>query len=144
MDSNTPDSTAPVLDPNTITVSMEQLAKVGLKTKSDIIRFLDKAGYSRSAIAKFLNVKYQHVRNVLTIPQKRVIKAEREAQKRALLETKQSSLLENLKTGGSGLPFGILPEDLEREGFSVFDGVGPVVLGDKWDGPSDDIDDDTD
>lgn len=37
----------------------------GLATTSDKIRTLFKAGYSRSEISKFLNIRYQHVRNVL-------------------------------------------------------------------------------
>lgn len=37
-----------------------------LSTKSDKIRTLADAGYSRSDIAKFLEIRYQHVRNVLT------------------------------------------------------------------------------
>ncbi len=37
----------------------------GLATKADKIRALDRAGYSRSQIAAFLNIRYQHVRNVL-------------------------------------------------------------------------------
>jgi bifunctional DNA-binding transcriptional regulator/antitoxin component of YhaV-PrlF toxin-antitoxin module len=37
----------------------------GLTTKSDKIRALDRHGYSRSAIAGFLGIRYQHVRNVL-------------------------------------------------------------------------------
>ncbi len=37
----------------------------GLQTKSDKIRELAKAGYSRSEIADFLGVRYQFVRNVL-------------------------------------------------------------------------------
>jgi AbrB family looped-hinge helix DNA binding protein len=36
----------------------------GLKTKSDKIRALTKAGFNRKAIAGFLNIRYQHVRNV--------------------------------------------------------------------------------
>ena len=36
----------------------------GLKTKSDKIRVLTKAGYSRKVIAEFLGIRYQHVRNV--------------------------------------------------------------------------------
>jgi len=35
------------------------------KTKSDKMRALNKEGYSRSEIAKFLDVRYQFVRNVL-------------------------------------------------------------------------------
>lgn len=37
----------------------------GLATKADKIRALNRAGYSRSQIAAFLNIRYQHVRNVL-------------------------------------------------------------------------------
>ena len=37
----------------------------GLSTKSDRIRALDRAGYSRSEIAKYLGIRYQHVWNVL-------------------------------------------------------------------------------
>ena len=37
----------------------------GLTTKADKIRALFRAGYSRSEIAGFLEVRYQHVRNVL-------------------------------------------------------------------------------
>jgi hypothetical protein len=37
----------------------------GLTTKSDKIRTLARAGYSRSQIADYLNIRYQHVRNVL-------------------------------------------------------------------------------
>ena len=37
----------------------------GKSTKSDKIRTLGAAGYSRSEIAKFLDIRYQHVRNVL-------------------------------------------------------------------------------
>lgn len=37
----------------------------GLKTTSDKIRVLAKAGYPRAEIAKLLNIRYQHVRKVL-------------------------------------------------------------------------------
>ncbi|HWA89192.1 MAG TPA: hypothetical protein VG889_04110 [Rhizomicrobium sp.] len=37
----------------------------GLATKADKIRALDRAGYTRSQIADFLGIRYQHVRNVL-------------------------------------------------------------------------------
>lgn len=36
-----------------------------LQTKSDKIRALAKAGYSRAEIARHLDIRYQHVRNVL-------------------------------------------------------------------------------
>ena len=38
---------------------------MGLTTKSDKIRALFRAGYSRSEIARSLGIRYQHVRNVL-------------------------------------------------------------------------------
>ncbi len=37
----------------------------GRSTKSDKIRALDGAGYSRSEIANYLGIRYQHVWNVL-------------------------------------------------------------------------------
>lgn len=43
----------------------------GLTTKSDKIRALDRLGYSRSQIAAFLEIRYQHVRNVLIQSQNR-------------------------------------------------------------------------
>lgn len=43
---------------------MKELTK-GLATKSDKIRALSESGYSRGDIAKFLGIRYQHVRNVL-------------------------------------------------------------------------------
>ena len=53
-----------------ISLNKEQqtaMAKVatGLPTKSAKIRALGKAGYQRADIARFLNIRYQHVRNVL-------------------------------------------------------------------------------
>jgi hypothetical protein len=43
----------------------------GLTTKSDKIRALDRAGYSRSRIAEYLGIRYQHVRNVLVDDQRK-------------------------------------------------------------------------
>jgi len=37
----------------------------GLVTKADKIRALDRAGFSRADIARFLDIRYQHVRNTL-------------------------------------------------------------------------------
>lgn len=54
-----------------VDLSYEELEAQGLKNKSQIIRYLDAEGYSRSAIALFLNVRYQHVRNVLVTPLKK-------------------------------------------------------------------------
>lgn len=44
--------------------SMEVIAE-GLPTKSAKIRALAAAGFARADIARFLNIRYQHVRNVL-------------------------------------------------------------------------------
>jgi hypothetical protein len=46
-------------------------AVAGLMTKSDKIRALDRAGYTRSQIAGFLKIRYQHVRNVLVDEQRK-------------------------------------------------------------------------
>lgn len=40
------------------------------KTKSAVIRHLTSLGKSRSEVAKFMGIRYQHVRNVLTQPVK--------------------------------------------------------------------------
>lgn len=98
----------PGFDPKTITTSYEDLEKAGAKSKSQIIRYLASLGYERSAIAKFLNVKYQHVRNVLTQPLKRQIKAEREAAK--LKGQHPSTLTERQKLIVAGAPEGLQPE----------------------------------
>jgi AbrB family looped-hinge helix DNA binding protein len=44
--------------------NMERIV-TGLPTKAAKIRALHSAGYSRSQIATFLDIRYQHVRNVL-------------------------------------------------------------------------------
>ena len=54
-----------------VNMSMEEIDAKGWKTKSAIIRGLDGLGYSRSAIATFLGIRYQFVRNVLVTPLKK-------------------------------------------------------------------------
>lgn len=50
-------------------LSKEQSSKVSnFATKSAKIRFLHSEGFSRGEIAKFLEIRYQHVRNVLITP----------------------------------------------------------------------------
>lgn len=44
--------------------SPEEIVR-GLQTTADKIRALANAGYDRTEIAKFLNIRYQHVRDVL-------------------------------------------------------------------------------
>jgi len=39
-----------------------------LPTKSSKIRYLNSYGWKRGEIAKYLNIRYQHVRNVLITP----------------------------------------------------------------------------
>ena len=46
---------------------MEEIA-FGLPTKSEKIRRLAAAGFQRADIARFLDIRYQHVRNVLVAP----------------------------------------------------------------------------
>lgn len=41
------------------------------KTKSALIRYLDSQGWTRGTIAKFMGIRYQHVRNVLITPIKK-------------------------------------------------------------------------
>ena len=55
-----------------MTISLEnesrtEMAKIvaGLPTKSEKIRALGRTGYKRADIARFLGIRYQHVRNVL-------------------------------------------------------------------------------
>lgn len=48
----------------------DQIAK--LATKSAKIRFLSATGMKRGEIAKMLNIRYQHVRNVLITPLKKI------------------------------------------------------------------------
>lgn len=45
------------------------------KTKSNVIRFLAAQGWTRSQIASFMNIRYQHVRNVLIQPLKQKVEA---------------------------------------------------------------------
>jgi hypothetical protein len=48
-------------------VTQDMVSKMlDLTTKSTVIRYLTRVGFSRSEIAKMLDIRYQHVRNVLT------------------------------------------------------------------------------
>jgi len=51
-----------------MTTDEMDLAVAGLGTKSDKIRKLAALGVSRSETAKYLMIRYQHVRNVLIAP----------------------------------------------------------------------------
>jgi len=55
------------------TITAEHIEAVNkMTTKSAKIRSLDSFGYKRGTIATFLGIRYQHVRNVLTQPLKKV------------------------------------------------------------------------
>ncbi len=58
---------------NFITESQPSMTEIasGLPTKSAKIRALGKAGYKRADIARFLEIRYQHVRNVLVCAEKK-------------------------------------------------------------------------
>lgn len=50
-------------------LSSSQKSKIdSFSTKSAKIRFLHSEGWSRGEISKFLEIRYQHVRNVLITP----------------------------------------------------------------------------
>lgn len=71
----------------TVTETPEQLiAKYG--NKSNAIRAMAASGMKCGPISKALGIRYQHARNVLNQPLKRVIKEEREAAK---AETKKTT-----------------------------------------------------
>jgi len=60
-----------------ITTAVELIAKYG--NKSNAIRALAAEGHKCGPISKALGIRYQHARNVLSQPLKRVIKDERDA-----------------------------------------------------------------
>lgn len=53
----------------TIKLDLDKLMKEH-QTKSAVIRYLASQNYKRADIARFMNIRYQHVRNVLTQPLK--------------------------------------------------------------------------
>lgn len=59
--------TQPEASPNIEDYDYDTLFKQ-LHSKSNVIRFLTAKGFSRSAVAKFTGLRYQHVRNVLLMP----------------------------------------------------------------------------
>lgn len=52
--------------PKLTKVQLEQIA--ALPTTSAKIRYLNKEGYPRADIARILNKRYQHIKNVLDAP----------------------------------------------------------------------------
>lgn len=65
------DEFGPVIHPAPADDTYEALMSK-YKTKSAVIRHLDSLGWKRGKIASFMNIRYQHVRNVLTQPLKKV------------------------------------------------------------------------
>ena len=49
--------------PQSQSMTLPQEIVEGLTTKADMIRALDRAGFSRTEISQFLEIRYQHVRN---------------------------------------------------------------------------------
>lgn len=52
--------------------TVDSMKGLGYNTKSAMIRYLDSEGFKRGDIAKHLGIRYQHVRNVLVQPLKKV------------------------------------------------------------------------
>lgn len=66
-------TTITVKETKEVTIDQTHLDNVDtLKNVSSKIRYLDAVGYSRGAIAKILDKRPQHVRNVLTMPVNKV------------------------------------------------------------------------
>lgn len=129
----TSETSRPTFDPNSVAVSYDELDKAGVKSKSQVIRYLNSLGYSRAAIAKFLNIKYQHVRNVLVAPLKRQIKAERDAAKSIAQQTTNQTMKEPTDDELRRAAERLAPHDSDAdneilEGSSVLDGKGPVIM----------------
>ena len=66
----TNEATAVVETPVVVEPTLEALMTEH-KTKSGVIRHLSAQGWSNGKIAKFMNIRYQHVRNVLITPLKK-------------------------------------------------------------------------
>jgi hypothetical protein len=101
---------------------MERLV-VGLPTKSAKIRTLGGAGYSRSQIADFLGIRYQHVRNVLVDAERTVGARPVMPVQDAVAATEQSGSTLKVRIGTGG-QFALSEEALRsaglREGDTVF------------------------
>jgi hypothetical protein len=65
------DSKAIVVDQAAAPTNVAYLTSIGHATTSAQIRFLLTQGYSRAQVAKALNKRYQHVRNVEITPIKK-------------------------------------------------------------------------
>ena len=107
---------------------MKELTR-GLATKSDKIRALSESGYSRGDIARFLGIRYQHVRNVLVQSAKRAASHFAEAGARTAGSPTTAAVPEgirhrvSLKVGAGGR---ILIPSAVREAMKI--GEGDSVL----------------
>ena len=101
---------------------MERLV-VGLPSKSEKIRTLGRAGYSRSKIADFLGIRYQHVRNVLVDAERIVGARPIKPVQDSVTATEQSGSTLKARIGAGG-QFVLSEEALRsaglREGDTVF------------------------
>ena len=100
-----------------------QRASAGLKTKSDRIRALAKAGYSRQQIADFLGLSYQHVHSVLAYAErKRKPQAEEMAEPRPTWHSEPPSGSGKIRVAmdrSAVIPASVLSAAGFREGDSI-------------------------
>ena len=89
----------------------------GLSTKSDKIRALGRAGYARAEIARYLDIRYQHVRNVL-------VASEKKAEAGSELGTGRLRRQEWAQVGPDGRV--VIPALYRR--FLGIEGGGPILM----------------
>jgi len=83
------------------TNQMARLTK-GLSSKSEKMRTLAKAGYSRSDIARFLDVRYQFVRNVLVREEERQAGSTGKGEPEGAVSSELSSRPNRVRLGVNG------------------------------------------
>jgi AbrB family looped-hinge helix DNA binding protein len=100
-------------------LSIQQMSRLteGLPSKSEKIRRLGSAGYSRSQIADFLGVRYQFVRNVLVDAERRSGQRSSEATSEPVPQTDPPAA--RIKVGANGL---IVLPDAIRSALAVKEG----------------------
>lgn len=92
----------------------------GLSTVSDKIRALDAAGFARADIARFLDKRYQHVRNVLVARKpSRTLPARSEVPASPSEDTTSRRLKARLQIGAGGRV--VIPVEM-RNGLGVVEG----------------------
>lgn len=83
----------------------------GFKTKSDKIRALAATGVARAEIAKYLQIRYQHVRNVLEGPTPSM-KSETKSSSAPSQSSSSPLTIEQAKIG-LAQTFGVSPDSIE-------------------------------